>query len=67
MKQRVLNFEALRILAMFLIVVWHFLVKGTIHYGGGHEIGYLHDASIYNLFYTLFLQLFLPVELIYSY
>ena len=55
MKQRVLNFEVLRILAMFLIVIWHFLVKGTIHYGGGHEIGYLHDASIYNLvLYSIF-------------
>ena len=40
---------------MFLIVVWHFLVKGTIHYGGGHEIGYLHAAPVSNLvLYSIF-------------
>lgn len=49
MKQRELNLELLRILAMFLIVLWHFLIKGTIHYGEGEELAYIREAPMYNV------------------
>ena len=49
MNKRYLNFELLRIIAMLFIVIWHFIVKGTIHYGGGEEITYIQGAPIYNV------------------
>lgn len=50
MNKRYLNFELLRIIAMFFIVIWHFIVKGTIHCESGDQLSYIQGAPTYNVF-----------------
>lgn len=49
MRKRYLNFEVLRILAMLFIVIWHFLVKGTIHIDKGVGLTLIQETPEYNI------------------
>lgn len=49
MNKRYLNFELLRIIAMLFIVIWHFIVKGTIHCESGNPLSYIQGAPTYNV------------------
>lgn len=47
--RRQLNYELLRVIAMFLIVIWHFVIHGSIKFGSGHELQNLSNAPLYNI------------------